>query len=300
MKILQLSLIAPIVYCHIAFASFTSQSLNATNTQTPHNIAGGGGDFLPTLSLVVSLNDRHSLYADNESMGNANTHSITQSETATQTQGVQGDVKDSQSQNTQSIVGDSTQSNGKLYSFGAGIGYGFDSVPGGLNHKTSLILSPHWENAKGWILDAPFILSYIAPNPSYFQSYFNNIGDGANIDISALVGKKLLNAKSFGISASVGLGYSISYMWASRERLVGDGRQKDVGTALYNALTLRAGVEGNYKKHVIGAYTSYYMPLRETLKLLSTGASANSPQTNLYDNTIFSSYGINAYYLYRF
>lgn len=191
------------------------------------------------------------------------------------------------------------------YSFGLGIGYGFDSIHS-FNHKTSVFLSSQWVTEKGWLLEVPFILSYIAPDARYFNSFFNNIGDGVNADISVLSGYYLIYKENLKVAIKGGIGYSISYMWASANRMTTTSEiLSDTAYSLYNALSLRIGTEIGYQKHALGIYYTYYIPMSETLSLLSrtnpSSATGSIIITRNESNAmLFDTMGFYVYYMYRF
>ncbi|MWV61346.1 hypothetical protein DCO58_10085 [Helicobacter saguini] len=235
------------------------------------------------------------------------------------------DLVDSKSlANDSRILGQYEPYSNMQYRFGFGASYGMDSINSnvikGINHKYGIIFSNNFIFPNNFIIENPVILSYLVPNNSYFKAYFNNIGDGGDIDISALGGYIMQFAK-LRILLKAGIGYYFSYIYASRTRLDSAGYTSDIGYAMYNGLSLKMGVElgfdsieynkkidnssiqASLNKHSLGIIFTYYPLLNEKLQLLESSQATNAAFiaiTHKYNNFLYNTFGLNVYYLYRF
>lgn len=188
------------------------------------------------------------------------------------------------------------------YSFGVGLSYGFENMQG-VNNKYGIIFSSQWV-ADRWLLELPLIVSYIAPNTRYFKAFHNNSGDGVNVDISVLSGWYFINKDDFKVALKGGIGYNLSYNFASSYRMSNAGDVvKDTSWALYNSLTLRIATEIAYMKHAFGIYFHYYIPTNESLSIMQAAYGSKgefNPYKSESTQMLYNCIGMNFYYIYRF
>lgn len=200
------------------------------------------------------------------------------------------------------------QANASGFNFGLGLSYGLDYIKHtdqtNTDRKFGIVLSPQWVGDRGWLIEVPLIISYIAPDAQYFQAYYNNTGDGANGDISLLAGWYLIDSNIFKLSIKGGVGYNFSYMFAYRYRMTSSTELvKDFSFVNYKSLSLKIGAEIGLKKHAFGATFNYYLPMDETRDLMSShfnnGGVAAPIQTQTAQK-VQGSTGFTCYYAYRF
>lgn len=208
--------------------------------------------------------------------------------------------------------GNNSSNKADIFSFALGAGYGIEYIKTTqnraytLSHKYSIILSNKW-NLSSFFIEMPLSLSYIIPDSSYFKNYFNNVGDGAGVNIAILFGKDF-NLSKARIALNGGIGYSASSLFAMRDRLDNTQKVSDIGYGIYHGAEIRLGGEFAFgsvgkvaRKHSFGFYISYYPLLWESLRLFSADTtnvySVNSTNFKGQNSTSLSA---SVYYLYRF